>query len=81
MWRRLAVLWTAMAAVLVVLFLPIKTHAVKLDMPAGSQIDTHQVEATIQWISIVAPAVVLLAILGVFVWLHFRIIRRYRKAG
>ncbi|MDE2184574.1 MAG: hypothetical protein KGJ78_16260 [Alphaproteobacteria bacterium] len=81
MWWRLGVLWSVMAALLVVLFLPIQTHAVKLDMPANGAVTLQQVEMAAQRFSMAVETVLLLTILGLFVWLNFHIIRRYRKSG
>ena len=80
MWWRLVALWVGMAiAVYFLFFYRIETHVVKLDMPTGSNIDPHQVEIALQWFTVTVTAVLLLAILGLFVWLNIRVIRRYRK--
>lgn len=82
MWKRLVVLWAGMAAVIYFLFFyRIETHAVKLDMPPNSHVDPRQVEIAIRWFSVGVPAAILVALLALFIWLNFRIIRRYRKSG
>ncbi|HUO98713.1 MAG TPA: hypothetical protein VMU01_08585 [Rhizomicrobium sp.] len=82
MWKRLAVAWAVTAALIVVLFLPINTtHALKLDMPNGGQAPPQQIEATARAFTLGVEALIILAILGVCVWLNIRIIRRYRKPG
>ncbi len=81
MWGRLAVLWAATAALIAAFFIPVKTHAVKLDMPVNGSVSPQQVEIAAQWFGIAVVAVILLAILALFVWLNLRIIRRYRKSG
>ncbi len=82
MWKRLAVLWTATAAVIYFLFFyRIETHAVKLDMPANGAATAQQTDATINAFVYGTGAVILFVILGVLVWLNFRIIRSYRKSG
>ena len=80
MWWRLVALWVGMAITIYFLFFyHIETHAVILDMPTGRNVDPHQVEIAAQWFSVTVMAVLLLAVLGLFVWLNIRIIRRYRK--
>lgn len=82
MWKRLAALWATMAvAIYFLFFYRIETHAVILEMPTGDRVDPHQAEITAQWFSVMIPSLMLLAILGICIWLNIRIIRRYRKSS
>jgi|GEM_PF-4997886 len=62
-----------------VFLMPIQTHAVKLDMPAGGS--SPAVEAALDWVllvSMMAVLIVAIAALAIPVWLAVRIIRRER---
>jgi hypothetical protein len=81
MWWKLAGVWLTTALIGWVLLLPVKTHTVKLDMPAGTS--TTAAEHTALIITIVAVglgALICLGILAIPFWISWRIIRSYKES-
>ncbi len=73
-------------ALLSLFSLPIKTHAVKLDMPTGAaqQASSHLADWIVPVLSFSVVAVVCALVLAIFVtpvWLAVRIIHRERRIG
>jgi heme/copper-type cytochrome/quinol oxidase subunit 2 len=82
MWWKLAGVWLTAAVIFGLLLLPVRTHAVKLDMPAGTSAATvEHIANTALAASSVAAAVIVLAMLAVPVWLSWRIVRKHKKAN
>ena len=82
MWWKLAGVWLTTALICLVLFLPVKTHTVKLDMPTGMNAATaeHVANAVVGMAGIVT-ILIALALLAIPIWLSWRIIRRHRKSN
>ena len=81
MWKRLAVLWTVMAAdSYVLVFYPIQTHVTMITAP-GAHLTAQQAAENAQSYVVSAIGLVLLMILATCIWLNIHIIRRYRKSA
>jgi hypothetical protein len=80
MWWKLTGVWLTTALIWVILLWPVKTHAVKLDMPHGT--GNIAAEHTVEFFAIAAQAFgffVMAVVLVLPFWLSWRIVRSYRK--
>jgi hypothetical protein len=80
MWWKLAGVWLTTAIVFGVLLLPVHTHIVKLDMPAGtSAANSEQIANIALVMAAVTTVAIVFAILAIPVWLSWRIVRKRKK--
>jgi hypothetical protein len=82
MWWKLTGLALIEAALIALLFMPIQTHAVKLDMPANAPVASAATYA-LDAVAIIIPLLALLlfiAILGTPLWLAWRIVKKHRAS-
>lgn len=80
MWWKLAGIWLVTALIGLVLLLPVDTHTVKLDMPAGTSAAAAEHAAlVITTVAGLIAALIGLGILAIPVWISWRIVRSYRK--
>jgi hypothetical protein len=76
MWWKLTGLGLIEAALIVVLFSPVKTHVVRLDMPPGA--DSHALETFSTYVMpmlAVGTFALVAAILALPIWLAYRVMR------
>ncbi|MDR3525892.1 MAG: hypothetical protein P4L57_01345 [Rhizomicrobium sp.] len=80
MWKRLVVINGVMIADLyILLFVRVVTHVTITTLP-GAHLTAEQAAQNTRSGLIAAAGFGLFVVLGICVWLNFRIIRRYRKA-
>jgi hypothetical protein len=83
MWFKLIGLGVIEAAIIAVLFWPIKTHAVKLDMPAPGSGSAHTPDLALAITALGTVLVVnalMIAALLAPIWMAYRVIRAARRA-
>jgi hypothetical protein len=84
-WWKLAGLAVVTTALIVLLTVPTTTVTVKLDYPPGTTPPSPgaeaQVSAAVTWMSAAIMATMILAVIGLLVWLVRRILRNGRIAS
>ena len=76
---KLAGVWLTTALIFLVLFLPVKTHTVTLDMPES--MNAAAVDQSAHIFTIVVTAIVILVLLATPVWISWRVVRNHRNSN